>query len=203
MTTTDFTIRPAELGARLRDGHSVLLVDVRTPSEFREVHARNAVNRPLERFDARAVADEFADPSQPIHLLCRSGSRARSALEALRKAGVEHAFVVDGGTEAWTDAGLPTVHGKRSMSLERQVRIVAGALVVLGVVLGAVHHIAWTGLAGFVGAGLVFAGVTDTCGMALLLARMPWNQVKSEAVGEEASDETNPSQGAACGICQE
>lgn len=85
---------------------------------------------------------------------------------------------VEGGTLAWEGAGLPVVRGRRVISLERQVRIAAGALVVAGVLLGWLVHPAFLGLSAFVGAGLVFAGVTDTCGMGLLLARMPWNRIE-------------------------
>ena len=74
------------------------------------------------------------------------------------------------------DAGLPVVRGKKAVSLERQVRIAAGSLVVIGVALGLLVHPVLFGLSGFVGAGLVFAGVTDTCGMGMMLARMPWNR---------------------------
>jgi rhodanese-related sulfurtransferase len=84
---------------------------------------------------------------------------------------------VDGGTQAWEAAGLPIVRGQKTISLERQVRIAAGSLVVLGAVLGYFVHPYFIGLSAFVGAGLVFAGVTDTCGMGMLLARMPWNKV--------------------------
>ena len=83
---------------------------------------------------------------------------------------------VAGGTVACVQAGLPVNRGQKTMSLERQVRIAAGSLVVIGTVLGAFVHPYWLGLPGFVGAGLVFAGVTDTCGMGMVLARMPWNQ---------------------------
>ena len=84
---------------------------------------------------------------------------------------------VDGGTKAWAEAGLPVVRGQKAISLERQVRIVAGSLVLIGIVLGFLVHQSLFGLAAFAGAGLLFAGITDTCGMGLLLARMPWNQV--------------------------
>jgi rhodanese-related sulfurtransferase len=99
------------------------------------------------------------------------------ACERLAAAGVASVVNVEGGTLAWEKAGLPVVRGKKAMSLERQVRIAAGSLVLIGTVLGAFVHPYALGLAGFVGAGLVFAGITDTCGMGMLLARMPWNQV--------------------------
>ena len=94
--------------------------------------------------------------------------------------------VVEGGTEAWVDSGLPVVRGKKAVSLERQVRIAAGALVLIGSILTLVNSY-FLVLPAFVGAGLVFAGVTDTCGMGMLLAKMPWNQVKNETSCESES----------------
>jgi rhodanese-related sulfurtransferase len=100
---------------------------------------------------------------------------------------VAEVYNVEGGTAAWERAGLQVVRreGRRVISLERQVRIAAGSLVLIGVTLGWLVHPALFGLAAFVGLGLVFAGVTDWCGMGLLLARMPWNQkAKPPAVGK-------------------
>ena len=91
------------------------------------------------------------------------------------KAGFSNVVNIEGGTMACVEAGLPVVRGKKAISLERQVRIAAGSLVLLGAALSFVHP-AFIGLSAFVGAGLVFAGITDTCGMGLILARMPWNQ---------------------------
>ena len=90
---------------------------------------------------------------------------------------------VEGGTLACVESGLPVVRGMKAISLERQVRIASGLLVLLGALLGWLVHPAFIGLSAFIGAGLVFAGVTDTCGMGMLLARMPWNQVKDHADG--------------------
>ena len=102
---------------------------------------------------------------------------AQFAARSTLAAGYTNVINVAGGTSAWDEAGLPVVRGKKAMSLERQVRIAAGALVLIGSLLGAFVSPYWIGLAVFVGAGLVFAGITDTCGMGMLLSRMPWNQV--------------------------
>ena len=116
--------------------------------------------------------------NEPLYLICRSGGRGRQACEKFLAAGFTNIINVDGGTLACVECGLPLVRGQKMMSLERQVRIAAGSLVLLGALLGWLVHPAFVGLSAFVGAGLVFAGVTDTCGMGLMLARMPWNQVK-------------------------
>ena len=118
---------------------------------------------------------------EPLYIICRSGSRGRQACEKFAAAGYTNVVNVEGGTLAWEQAGLPVVPGKKTISLERQVRIAAGALVVLGTALGFFVHPAFLSLPAFVGAGLIFAGVTDTCGMGMLLARMPWNRA-GEAV---------------------
>jgi rhodanese-related sulfurtransferase len=170
------TISPRDLTAR-QAGQSVELIDVRTPVEFREVHAEFARNVPLSDLDPVAVMSARAGgPDQPLYIICQSGSRGRQACEKFLTAGFANVVNVEGGTRAWVECGLPVVRGKKTISLERQVRIAAGSLVLLGVGLGFLHP-AFFGIAAFVGAGLVFAGITDTCGMGLLLARMPWNRV--------------------------
>ncbi|WP_406697856.1 rhodanese-like domain-containing protein [Singulisphaera sp. Ch08] len=177
------TIRPTELEELRRQGSLVDLIDVRTPAEYREVHAEPARLVPLEALDPKAIMearDLTGRTNAPLYTICRSGSRGRSAAEKFHAAGFPNVINVEGGTLAWERAGLPVIRGQKTVSLERQVRIAAGSLVVLGTALGAFVHPLFLGLAAFVGAGLVFAGITDTCGMAMILARMPWNQVDSE-----------------------
>ncbi len=175
------TITPQQF-AELRSSDSkVELIDVRTPAEYREVHAEGTRLVPLDRLDPVALMDSRnGTKHEPLYVICRSGSRAKKACEAFVAAGFDNVINVEGGTAAWEAAGLPVVRGKKTISLERQVRIAAGSLVLIGEGLGLTVHPAFHGLAAFVGAGLVFAGVTDTCGMGMLLARMPWNQVKVE-----------------------
>lgn len=175
------TITVGALGDRVRRGDRVELIDVRTPVEFREVHAEPARLVPLDSLDPLAVI-EARDGSRddPLYVICRTGGRARKAAERIQAAGFQNVVNVEGGTVAWEAAGLPVVRGKKSISLERQVRIGAGSLVLLGTILGATVHPGWLGLSGFVGAGLIFAGITDTCGMGMMLARMPWNRGGTE-----------------------
>jgi rhodanese-related sulfurtransferase len=173
------TISPQELENQRRVGKSIDLIDVRTPVEFREVHVDYARNVPLDRLDPKAIQAEHSN-DQPLYVICRSGSRGKQACEKLLAAGLVNVVNVEGGTMACEAAGLPVVRGKKAISLERQVRIAAGFLVLTGAALGYFVDIRWIGLSAFVGAGLMFAGITDTCGMGMILARMPWNQVKSE-----------------------
>lgn len=170
------TITPKHLAELSASNGQLPLIDVRTPAEFREVHVPFAKNCPLDRLSLEEVRAQ-CPKVDTVYVICRSGSRGKQACEKLEKAGL-HVVNVEGGTMAWEAAGLPVSRGKKTISLERQVRIAAGSLVLVGATLGYFVHPAFIGLAAFVGAGLIFAGVTDTCGMAMCLARMPWNQVK-------------------------
>ena len=180
------TISPATLADLRRRGERLTLIDVRTPAEFGEVHVDFAHNIPLDRLDPKEVAT-LANGS-PVYFVCKSGGRSRKACEKLLEAGLTDVLSVDGGTAACEAAGLPVVRGRKAMSLERQVRIAAGSLVAIGAALAAFGpDLLWQrigmGLAGFVGCGLVFAGITDTCGMAMLIAKMPWNQAGCTSSG--------------------
>lgn len=171
------TINAAQLAELCKSG-KIELIDVRTPVEFREAHVDLARNVPLDQLAPAALMQlRTGDKGQPLYLICRSGSRGRQACEKFLAAGYPNVVNIEGGTLACVEAGLPIVRGKKSMSLERQVRITAGSLVLLGAILGWLVHPALFGLSAFIGAGLVFAGITDTCGMGMILARMPWNQV--------------------------
>jgi len=154
--------------------HGALLLDVRTPAEYEEAHIEGSVLHPLTGLDVDRVKS-LAGSKGGCFVICRSGNRAKQAAEMLSSAGVESIHILDGGMQAWESAGLPVTRGSKTMSLERQVRIAAGALVFTGAALGYFVNPAWIGLSAFVGAGLVFAGITDTCGMGMIIARMPWN----------------------------
>lgn len=158
------------------------LIDVRTPVEFQAVHAVEARNVPLDALDPHQIMEQRqGSPEQTLFIICQSGKRGEKACQKFVDAGYPQVVNVMGGTEAWAAAGLPVVRGKQAISLERQVRIVAGFLVLLGSILGLVFSPYFLALPAFVGAGLMFAGITDTCGMAMLLAKMPWNQVRETA----------------------
>jgi rhodanese-related sulfurtransferase len=186
------TISPRQLADLCKSGQ-IDLIDVRTPVEFRELHATDARNVPLDRLDPVAVMQaRNGRRDEPLYVVCRAGSRGRQACAKFLAAGFPNVVNIEGGTLAWAECGLPVVRGKKAISLERQVRIAAGLLVQLGALLGWLVHPAFVGLAAFVGAGLVFAGITDTCGMGMLLARMPWNQIKESASPCCARKEVSP-----------
>lgn len=178
-TSTPATISPHELRSRLegQQAEPPLLVDVRTPAEHGETHLPQARLIPMDALDAQALRNEVGTDREVI-LICRSGGRASRCAEKLAAAGMARVGILAGGMQAWNAAGLPAHHGKKVMSLERQVRIAAGLLVLMGVGLGFGVHPGFFGLSAFVGAGLVFAGLTDWCGMGLLLSKAPWNQAR-------------------------
>lgn len=177
------TITPQKLAQLRTSGQHVELIDVRTPVEFREVHVDFARNVPLDRLDPVAIrAERNGLDGEPLYVICRSGARGKQACEKLVAAGL-NVVNVEGGTSAWDAAGLPVVRGQKTISLERQVRIAAGFLTLLGAVLALTVHPYFAGLSAFIGAGLMFAGITDTCGMGMVLARMPWNQVAATSAG--------------------
>ncbi len=170
------TITPNKARDLAAENTAVILLDVRTPSEFSARRARGARNIPLD-----TIPDTLAAGILPkeaiICVLCEKGGRAAIAAEHLLKAGHRDVHVVTGGTQAWASEGLPLEGtGRKTISIERQVRIGAGSLVLLGVILGFLMNPGFFALSAFIGAGLVFAGITDWCGMGLLLARAPWNR---------------------------
>lgn len=168
------TITP-EAAARLLREEGATLVDVREADEHARERIPGARNLPLSRLEEAEVA---LHQGKPVLFHCRSGARtAGHAGRLAAKAGLVEAFVVEGGLDAWKRAGLPVAQDRRQpIELMRQVQITAGSMVVLGVVLGALVSPWLYGLAAFVGAGLVFAGVSGTCALARVLRLMPWNR---------------------------
>ena len=141
----------------------------------------------------KAAAEIREDVDAPVVLVCQSGSRSRQAEEALKRVGLPQLHVLEGGLSGWVASGKPVRRGRERISLERQVRIAAGALAAAGGLLAVKAHPRFGLLSAFVGGGLLFAGVTDTCRMARLLAKLPYNQagcdvgamVEALKVGEE------------------
>lgn len=156
------------------------ILDVRTTAEVESESLADTIHIPLHELTPERLATELAKhrkTAHEIHILCQSGKRAEMAAQQLQGKCVNGLCIIEGGMNAVKAANIPVqLSGKKSISLERQVRIAAGFLVVLGVILGFAFNANFFYLSGFVGAGLMFAGITDTCMMGMLIARMPWNK---------------------------
>lgn len=176
------TIPPAlkaqELAELLQSRPDVRLLDVRTPGEYESAHVPGAYNVPLDTLGEHA-AEIRATVDKPVVLICQSGTRARRAEEALKRCTMTNLHVLEDGMNGWIAAGQVVNRGPDRLSLERQVRIAAGALAATGAVLALLVSPLWAMLPAFVGSGLVFAGVTDACGLAMLLSRLPYNRPAS------------------------
>ncbi len=171
---TLLTLSADQLKQKL-DQHSVRLIDVREPGEYAGEHIAGAENRPRSRFQPEQLLSTNDD--RLIVLYCQSGNRSGQVGRQLLEAGLTNVAHLENGLPTWKAAGYPTqVNRNAPISIFRQVQIVAGSLVLAGTLLSAFVSPAWLLLSGFVGAGLVFAGVTNTCAMGLLLAKLPYNQ---------------------------
>lgn len=165
------SISPQDLRARQLAG-PVTIIDVRTPSEYAAGHVPGAINLPLDRLSCDQVPK-----ADTIYVICQGGVRSRKACEQLVAGGLTNIVDVAGGTNAWRNAGLPLEgSGGAVFGVERQVRCIVGLGVLAGSALAAFVHPWWAGLSAFFGAGLVFAGLTNRCPLANLLAVMPWNR---------------------------
>jgi rhodanese-related sulfurtransferase len=171
---------------QLRSHGPAQLVDVRSGSEFAAGHIPGAVNIPMDQIEAR-LAD--LSPEVLIVLICQTGKRARMTAGLLEPCH-RQITVLEGGTKAWIDAGHPVVRSTTTRwSLERQVRVGAGIVVLTGVVLALTVNPLWVFLCGFVGLGLSFAGLTDICAMGIILEKMPWNHRSHCPIGAPHSEQ--------------
>jgi rhodanese-related sulfurtransferase len=151
-----------------------ILIDVREPQEYATEHIPGSRLLPLSTFDPTRVSQEAG---KKVVLHCVMGMRSAQAGQKLLDAGFTSVYNFRGGVQAWKEAGYATAHGQRTpLSLQRQVQIVSGSPVLLGTVLGAVASPWFLLLSGMLGVGLMYAGVSGTCGMAKLLAQLPYNQ---------------------------
>lgn len=167
------TIDPEQLRSLLRSPRPPRLLDVRTPAEFQTAHIPGSYNAPLDLLSEHR--DEIVRHlDQNVVLVCRSGQRAAQAEATLRQAGLDNVHILDGGINAWQGKGFDVNRGVGRWDLERQVRLVAGSVVVTSVVGSvAVPKLKW--LAAAMGGGLAAAALTNTCAMRMLLSRLPYN----------------------------
>lgn len=174
------SISPADLHRLRQDGASCELLDVRTPPEHASAHVPGVHLVPLDDLDPAAFLRQRSPSAGPLYVLCQSGARAARAIEKFRSAGFDGCVLVEGGTQGWIDAGLPVERGvSKVIPLMRQVQIAVGFISATGAALALAVDARFAVLPLLIGCGLIFAGLTGTCGMALLLARMPWNRRSS------------------------
>jgi rhodanese-related sulfurtransferase len=173
MTAKLIALDPGRAAEMLNQGRAVL-VDIREADEFARRHVKGAVSRPLSLFEqAHLKLEAGAD----VIFTCRSGMRTAANCDRLASVVEGEAFILGGGIDAWSAAGLPVEEDRKApLEMMRQVQIGAGSLVLVGTGLGLAAHPAFFGLAAAVGAGLTFAGMTGFCGMSRVLAFMPWNR---------------------------
>jgi len=178
------SISPAELHQRRQSDTACEILDVRTPPEHAAAHVAGARLVPLDSLDPAAFLAQHPGSAGPWYVICQSGARAARAIEKFRAIGCDGCVLVEGGTQGWIDAGLPVERGRsKVISLQRQVQIVVGLGSAAGAALALAIDARFAILPLFFGCGLLFAGLTDTCALALLLARMPWNGQPSTATG--------------------
>jgi len=179
-TQTESSVTAQELQRRMDAGQAACLLDVRTSGEYGAAHIPGTKLIPLDELDAAAFCRERNGDGSPVYVLCQSGGRARRAIEKLKAAGVQGCVLVEGGTQAWIDAGLPVNRGpSRVLPLMRQVQITVGFLAGLGGLLALTVNKFFAIIPLIVGSGLLFAGLTGFCGLALGLAKMPWNKTSN------------------------
>ncbi len=177
---TQTAILPRELYRQQRAGTPVELLDVRTPPEYGRARVTGARLIPLAELDPETFLNQRRITDAPLYITCQSGTRAAAAVEKFRRAGFNGCILVEGGMEAWMNAGLPVERGEtKVLPLMRQVQIVVGAISAVGAAMALWVNIWFAVIPLMTGCGLLFAGMTGTCGMALLLARLPWNRSRS------------------------
>ncbi|GAA1394091.1 rhodanese-like domain-containing protein [Catellatospora coxensis] len=177
MTPTATTIDVVSTRALLSANPDALLVDVRTPGEYETAHIAGSINLPLDQVDAHLQHIVSAAGGTMV-IVCQSGNRAGQCQSRLAAAGATGATVMTGGMNAWIAAGAPVVRGRERWSLERQVRLAAGGIVLASIIVG-IWLPAARYLAAFIGAGLTFAALTDTCAMGMMLSKLPYNRPAS------------------------
>jgi rhodanese-related sulfurtransferase len=156
------------------DKDRVTLVDVREVSEYAAEHLPKAVLIPLSQLKPDKIPLE---QDKPLVVYCRTGNRSTQAAQKLMAVGFRGVSHLGGGIEDWKKRGLPTIVNRNApISLMRQVQIITGSLVIMGTLLGAFVSPWFLLLSGLIGTGLLFAGITDTCALARLLAKLPFNQ---------------------------
>jgi len=167
-------VLPKEAVSLAEKDQRVKLLDVRSALEFAEAHIKDSINIPIDMISARIK--DLNSSGQGYIVLCRTGNRSPMAADMLIQSGIHGVKVMQGGMTRWQKEGLPVIKGEGGMSLERQVRLIAGGLALLGILLSLLIHWAFIFISVFVSCGLIFAGLTDNCLMGMLLMKLPYNK---------------------------
>jgi len=186
VTTLDNRVDATSLEQLLGQDADVRILDVRTPAEFESAHIPGAYNVPVDTLGEHA-AELARHLSEPVVLVCRSGARASQACGKLAATGMANLHILDGGMQSWDDGHRPVRRGRQRWDLERQVRLVAGSLVLAGIV-GSLLVPGVKYLSAFVGAGLTFAALSNTCAMGMTLSKLPYNRAASCDVDRVVGD---------------
>ncbi len=180
MTTHFSHISPQELHAMQSQGQKLEFIDVRSPIEYQSGHVLGTQLLPLDQLTPESLTQQLKTPGAgqetPLYITCKGGFRAQQAASRLHDAGYQNLVLLEGGLDAWEKAGLPVKRSDKMISLERQVQIAIGTLLLLKVFFGfTIHELFFVGGA-LIGAGLIVAGITRWCGIARLIAQLPWNR---------------------------
>jgi rhodanese-related sulfurtransferase len=167
-------ISPRDAASLLKQDPQTKILDVRSAMEFSQTHIEPSMNIPIDMISAKI--GELSQSKQKYLVLCHSGTRAAMAADMLLQSGIHTVKVIEGGIAHWEKEKLPVVKGQGGMSLERQVRIIAGSLVLLGIIMAWQVHWVFIFISVFVCCGLIYAGLTDNCLMGMLLMKLPYNK---------------------------
>jgi len=167
-------ISPKEANLLSVKDPQVKFLDVRSALEFSQVHIKDSINLPIDILAAKV--NELSQVKQSYIVLCRTGNRSPMAADMLIQSGIQAVKVMDGGLTRWQKERLPVIKGEGGISLERQVRIIAGSIILFGILLSGFIHPGFIGISVFVCCGLIYAGLTDNCLMGMLLMKLPYNK---------------------------
>ena len=181
--------KPESLVGYENPGNDPLYIDVRTPQEFESMHIPNARNMPLPDLPKYLEELQKLSQEQSLIFVCRTQNRSKMACDYLGANGFTNCHILDGGINVWLAQGKPVIKGQQRISLEGQVRAIAGGMILIGVALGFMVHSGFFFLPAIIGVGLLHAGITDSCLMGMLLSKLPMNRIgKSHAASEKKGD---------------
>ena len=167
-------VSPQEALAITEKDSRAKLLDVRSALEYSQIHIKDSVNVPIDMISSKI--NELSQSEQSYIVLCRSGTRSPMAADMLIQSGLHGVRVMEGGMTRWQKEKLPVIKGEGGISLERQVRVIAGSMILFGIAMSWFVHLAFIFVCVFVGSSLIYAGLSDNCMMGMLLMKLPYNK---------------------------